>query len=70
MSARLRFTACVIAICVVLHGSTVHTQQRGGTAKTDSVQPVNSGANPYRVIADERACERRTHREPCTVRRP
>lgn len=48
---RLRLTA-LVAICVALHGSTVQTQQRGGTARTDSVQPVNSGANPYRVIRD------------------
>jgi sugar lactone lactonase YvrE len=27
-------------------------QQRGGTPQTDKVQPVNSGANPYRVIRD------------------
>ena len=37
---------------VVLQSTTVHTQQRGGTAQTDKVQPVNSGANPYRVIRD------------------
>ena len=33
-------------------GTSVQTQQRGGTAQTDKVQPVNSGANPYRVIRD------------------
>ena len=33
-------------------GALVHTQQRGGTAQTDAVQPVNAGANPYRVIRD------------------
>ena len=42
----------ILAICVVLQGTSVHTQQRGGTAQTDNVQPVNSGANPYRVIRD------------------
>jgi sugar lactone lactonase YvrE len=33
---------------------TIHAQQRGGTAATDKVPPVNSGsqANPYRVIRD------------------
>jgi DNA-binding beta-propeller fold protein YncE len=30
----------------------VLAQQRGGTAQTDQVQPVNSGANPYRAIRD------------------
>ena len=30
----------------------MHAQQRGGTPQTDTVQPVNSGANPYRVIRD------------------
>jgi DNA-binding beta-propeller fold protein YncE len=30
----------------------VQTQQRGGTPQTDAVSPVNSGANPYRVIRD------------------
>ena len=42
----------ILVICVVLQGTNVHTQQRGGTAQTDTVQPVNSGANPYRVIRD------------------
>jgi len=39
-------------VCVALLGAIVHPQQRGGTAQTDKVQPVNSGANPYRVIRD------------------
>jgi DNA-binding beta-propeller fold protein YncE len=30
----------------------VYAQQRGGTAQTDNVPPVNSGANPYRVVRD------------------
>ena len=30
----------------------VQAQQRGGTPVTDKVPPVNSGANPYRVIRD------------------
>src|SRR6266498_3238632 len=39
--------------CVVLLlGAIVHAQQRGGTPQTDKVQPVNAGANPYRVIRD------------------
>ncbi len=42
----------MIAICVALPGIIVQAQQRGGTVQTDKVQPVNSGANPYRVIRD------------------
>ena len=34
------------------HRTSVQTQQRGGTAETDKVQPVNSGPNPYRVVRD------------------
>jgi len=30
----------------------VYAQARGGTPQTDKVQPVNTGANPYRVIRD------------------
>ena len=43
--------ACAVAIVVFIADS-VLAQQRGGTAETDKVQPVNSGANPYRVIRD------------------
>lgn len=46
---RLFFTA-LIAVCVALHGNGVQAQERGGGGQTDKVQPVNSGANPYRVI--------------------
>jgi DNA-binding beta-propeller fold protein YncE len=46
---RIAFAA-LIAICIALHGSGLQAQERGGTAKTDKVQPVNGGANPYRVI--------------------
>src|SRR6058998_1576214 len=42
--------ALILVIWVVLQGTSVQTQQRGGTPQTDKVQPVNSGANPYRVI--------------------
>jgi hypothetical protein len=48
---RLWLTVSVVG-WVVLQSTTVHTQQPGGTAQTDKVQPVNSGANPYRVIRD------------------
>jgi sugar lactone lactonase YvrE len=42
----------LIVVWVGLPGSIVQAQQRGGTPQTDKVQPVNSGANPYRVIPD------------------
>jgi len=40
------------AIVVLLAAATLLAQQRGGTPQTDKVQPVNAGANPYRVIRD------------------
>src|ERR1051326_8449045 len=45
-------TAVVIIACLVLHGSSMQAQARGGTPQTDQVKPVNTGANPYRVIRD------------------
>jgi DNA-binding beta-propeller fold protein YncE len=47
-------SSCVLLVAVwtVAQGSGVHGQQRGGTPETDRVQPVNTGANPYRVIRD------------------
>jgi len=42
----------LVAIGIALHGTSVLTQQRGGTPQTDSVRPVNGGANPYSVIRD------------------
>jgi DNA-binding beta-propeller fold protein YncE len=44
--------AVSIAGWFVLQGTSVQTQQRGGTVQTDRVQPVNAGANPYRVVRD------------------
>jgi DNA-binding beta-propeller fold protein YncE len=38
--------------CVALLGTRMLGQQRGGTPRTDNVQPINSGPNPYRVIRD------------------
>ena len=38
------------ALCAL--GAVVHAQQRGGTPQTDQQPPINSGANPYRVIRD------------------
>jgi DNA-binding beta-propeller fold protein YncE len=42
----------VIVGSVALHSRVARAQQRGGTPQTDKVQPVNSGANPYRVMRD------------------
>src|SRR5436309_2331598 len=50
--ARFGFTRLIIVICAALLATRVQAQQRGGTVQTDKVQPVNSGANPYRVIRD------------------
>jgi len=46
--------ACAVAIVgsIGAQATTVQAQQRGGTAETDKVEPVNSGPNPYRVIRD------------------
>jgi DNA-binding beta-propeller fold protein YncE len=51
-AARLGLTASAAIVCVALLGTSVYTQQRGGTPQTDKVPPVNSGANPFRVIRD------------------
>src|SRR5712691_361064 len=45
-------TVVIVAGWVALHGSSLQAQARGGTPQTDKVQPVNSGADPYRVIRD------------------
>jgi DNA-binding beta-propeller fold protein YncE len=48
-----RFCSTVlIAMCLSLSGHGVYAQARGGTPQTDKVQPVNTGANPYRVVRD------------------
>ena len=46
--------ACAVAIvvCITAQVTRVQAQQRGGTAETDKVEPVNSGPKPYRVIRD------------------
>ncbi len=41
---RIGFMALVAIACLA--------QQRGGTARTDKVAPMNTGANPYQVIRD------------------
>src|SRR5262245_56819640 len=45
-------TGQIIAVWVAMHRTNLHSQARGGTPQTDNVQPVNSGANPYRVTRD------------------
>jgi DNA-binding beta-propeller fold protein YncE len=50
VKAPLTLLAVMIGIAFLQIG--VQTQQRGGTAQTDKVQPVNSGASAYRVIRD------------------
>jgi DNA-binding beta-propeller fold protein YncE len=52
MSTRRSPTTLAVVACIALQGIGVLTQQRGGTPTTDTVPPVNGGANPYRVIRD------------------
>jgi len=50
-----RALAALMAITFVSQGPSAQMQQpqqRGGTAQTDKVPPVNTGANPYRAILD------------------
>jgi DNA-binding beta-propeller fold protein YncE len=49
---RISVTALIAVVGIGLQGLRVQTQQRGGTAQTDKVSPVNTGANPYRAIRD------------------
>ena len=44
--------ALTLVVCITAQSASVQAQQRGGTTQTNQVQPVNSGANPYRVIRD------------------
>ena len=48
---RLSFIPLIVTF-MALQGASVLGQQRGGTPRTDAVAPVNTGANPYRVIRD------------------
>ena len=50
--ARLSLVLMIVVVGMALQVTRVETQQRGGTPQTDKVQPVNSGANPYRVVRD------------------
>ena len=49
---RVAFAAATVFVWMMAQSPAVQTQQQGGTAQTDKVQPVNGGANPYRVIRD------------------
>src|SRR6516165_7116805 len=49
---RFWVAVAIFIALVASRRSTVEAQARGGTPQTDKVQPVNSGANPYRVIRD------------------
>ncbi len=42
----------IAAVGIALLATSVQTQQRAGTVETDRAQPINSGANPYRVFRD------------------
>ena len=44
--------AVTIVVSISAQSASVQAQQRGGTAHTDKVQPINTGANPYRVVRD------------------
>jgi DNA-binding beta-propeller fold protein YncE len=52
ISVRFWSMALLAVVCLALQVMIVESQQRGGTTDTDKVQPVNTGANPYRVIRD------------------
>jgi DNA-binding beta-propeller fold protein YncE len=45
-------TALVMVGWTMLQPTDLQAQARGGTPQTDKVTPVNTGANPYRVIRD------------------
>ena len=47
---RLKPALYGVVVCAL--GAAVYAQQRGGTPQTDKQPPVNSGANPYRVVRD------------------
>ena len=55
MSYGVRFVLAAVLAVIWSAGEPTHAQgqqQRGGTPQTDKVPPVNTGANPYRVIRD------------------
>ena len=50
--ARVSLIALIVVAWVAVQGTSVQTQQRGGTVQTERLEPVNSGTNPYSVILD------------------
>jgi DNA-binding beta-propeller fold protein YncE len=54
VSGFVRFCSmtAIAVIWVASEGTSLQTPQRGGTLETEKVKPVNSGANPYRVVRD------------------
>src|SRR5215813_11245815 len=49
----MRFSITLLIVAgLALASARVLGQARGGTPQTDKVAPVNSGANPFRVIRD------------------
>ena len=59
---RIASTAAIVVVWMLAQSPGVQSQQQGGTAQTVKVQPVNSGANPYRVIRDWARLDRRRAR--------
>ena len=51
-SSQSRLAVMAVLAVAAMSSVVVQTQQRGGTPQTDKIQPVNTGANPYRVIRD------------------
>jgi DNA-binding beta-propeller fold protein YncE len=50
ISTFVRFALALLPVLWIVQATSLQAQERGGTAQTDKVAPVNSGANPYRVI--------------------
>jgi DNA-binding beta-propeller fold protein YncE len=49
-AGRFGYTTLTIVTLLAINAGEGHAQQRGGTAETDKVQPVNSGDDPYVMI--------------------
>ena len=52
ISYLVRLAWAAVILLITAQPGSIRAQQRGGTAETEKVQPVNSGPNPYRVIRD------------------
>ena len=50
--AKLSLAGLIVVVGVALQGASAQSEQRAGTMQNYDVQPVNTGANPYRVIRD------------------